>query len=230
MSAKNLYKNISILLAARGISQKTLTDATGVSRQALHNWKKDNKSPTLESVEKIADFFGVSVPSLLEEGGSVVQAFSPTEETPPEGYVAVPEFKLQFSAGPGCQVVPEWVEAEESEVAWYRESFFQRRNIRPDQCRRAQVSGDSMCPTICHGDTVLFEVLKDTSATSYEIVEGKIFVLSVDEDLKIKRVIKVKDGLSLLSDNPDFQRETYQNEECERVRVWGKVLQVSRNL
>lgn len=61
--------------------------------------------------------------------------------------------------------------------------------------RVAQISGDSMSPTLVDGDLVLF----DTSKT--EPLDGKIMAVGIDNILYIKRLRVSPEGYFLVSDN-----------------------------
>ena len=61
--------------------------------------------------------------------------------------------------------------------------------------RVAQVSGDSMSPTLIDGDLVLF----DTAKT--EPLDGKIMAVGIDNLLYIKRLRVSPEGYFLVSDN-----------------------------
>ncbi|MCV5935179.1 helix-turn-helix domain-containing protein, partial [Escherichia coli] len=47
------------------ITQEQLRNAIGVSKMAISYFEKGKKSPGLESLEKIADYFGVTTDYLL---------------------------------------------------------------------------------------------------------------------------------------------------------------------
>ena len=108
--------------------------------------------------------------------------------------------------------------------------FFQQRHLNPDHCKRAKVTGDSMEPFIYGGDTVLFSEVADPRPACVTICDGKIYVLSVDGKLKIKRLASIKDGISVRSDNLDYKPEDYTGDELSRLRIYGQVLEVSRSL
>ena len=64
-------KQIKYLRQSRALSQVQLADKLGVKKQSISNWEKDNIRPSVEMLEKIADFFDVSTDYLLgrEEKG-----------------------------------------------------------------------------------------------------------------------------------------------------------------
>lgn len=48
-----------------GLSQDSLADILGVSRQAVSKWERDEASPDVDNLMKISDYFGVTVDYLL---------------------------------------------------------------------------------------------------------------------------------------------------------------------
>lgn len=60
-----LYEQIHRLRAARGITQVELANHLGVSKQSVSNWENNNIQPSIELLERLADYFAVSTDSLL---------------------------------------------------------------------------------------------------------------------------------------------------------------------
>lgn len=58
-----IFNQISKLCKEKGISITKLEKETGISNGAIGKWSKS--SPTVEKLEKVADYFGVSVDWLL---------------------------------------------------------------------------------------------------------------------------------------------------------------------
>ena len=59
---------ISRLCKEKGISVAKLERETGISNGTISRWS--TSSPTVEKLEKVADYFGVSVDSLLGREGA----------------------------------------------------------------------------------------------------------------------------------------------------------------
>ena len=58
-----LYENVVFLCKKAGISIARLEIETGIGNGTIGRWKKS--SPNVENVKKVADFFGVTVDSLI---------------------------------------------------------------------------------------------------------------------------------------------------------------------
>lgn len=60
-----IYKNIASLCRKTGISISKLEKETGLGNGTIGRWEKS--SPTVAKVKAVADYFGVTVDSLLAE-------------------------------------------------------------------------------------------------------------------------------------------------------------------
>lgn len=85
------------------------------------------------------------------------------------------------------------------------------------------VIGDSMDPTLKHGDTVLIDEADKT------IRAGQLYGVGIGEELHIKRVFVKPDGTVVLkSDNPDHP--TWEIAKDERPRIIGRARWIGRVL
>ncbi|MGA3113460.1 MAG: S24 family peptidase [Syntrophobacteraceae bacterium] len=102
----------------------------------------------------------------------------------------VQKVKPRLSSGTG-----ELVDEEESEDIYsFRREWLTLKGSVPFM-RLAQVSGDSMFPTLKDGDFVLFDTSKGDPQ------DGKIMVIGIENLLYIKRVRVSPEGIFLVSDN-----------------------------
>lgn len=60
---------IKYLRQSRKLNQVQLADKLGVAKQSVSNWENDNIMPSVEMLEKIADFFNVTTDYLLGRDG-----------------------------------------------------------------------------------------------------------------------------------------------------------------
>ena len=65
--SKKLYQ----LRNAHSLSQKKLADYLNVSQASINYWEKGQRTPSIEQLQKIADFFNVTPDSLLNENQPV---------------------------------------------------------------------------------------------------------------------------------------------------------------
>lgn len=60
-----IFTNIVLLCKERGISVAKLERETGLGNATIRRWA--TSSPTVETLKTVADYFGVTVDSLLSE-------------------------------------------------------------------------------------------------------------------------------------------------------------------
>ena len=62
---KVLNENIKTLRQQRGLSQVDFAKRLCVTKQCVSNWENDNVLPSIEMLERMADFFGITTDLLL---------------------------------------------------------------------------------------------------------------------------------------------------------------------
>lgn len=60
-------KNLRYYLNLSGITQKELAKIIGVSAPTMHEWCKGKKTPRMDKVEKLANYFGILKSDLIED-------------------------------------------------------------------------------------------------------------------------------------------------------------------
>lgn len=117
----------------------------------------------------------------------------------------VKKVKPLLSSGSG-ELVPE--EESEDFYSFRTEWLFRKGTV--SAMRLAQVSGDSMLPTLEDGDFVLFDTSKCVPR------DGKIMVIGIGDLLYIKRVRVSPEGIFLVSDNKAVYEPWRVNQENTR--------------
>ena len=79
-----MYEIFEKLLMERGVTAYKVAKATGISTGSMTDWKKGRSAPKVDKLQKIADYFGVSVDYLLGN--------EPNEKTPAEADVTFDDF------------------------------------------------------------------------------------------------------------------------------------------
>jgi phage repressor protein C with HTH and peptisase S24 domain len=130
---------------------------------------------------------------------------------------------VELSAGPGCEVELEQVEDHLA----FRTDWLKSKGLRADSLRAVYARGDSMAPRIQDGDILLM----DTTVGS--IVDGAVYALRYDRDVRVKRLTWRFDGaLIIRSDNPDpaYRDEIVPREQLEAVNLLGCVVWVGGDI
>lgn len=60
-----MYEVFEQLLQSHGVSSYKVSKDTGVTQTSLSNWKAGRSTPTTKTLQRIADYFGVTVDYLM---------------------------------------------------------------------------------------------------------------------------------------------------------------------
>lgn len=136
------------------------------------------------------------------------------------GFIQLPFYRdVAASAGPGALAISQ----QNDSVIAFAQSFLRDHGATPEQCSVIRSKGDSMAPTIPDASLLIV----DHSQT--DIANGCIMVISIGDDLLVKRVRRRLDGLvDLVSDNPAYPPETVGRDTIQQLRVVGRVVYFCR--
>jgi len=123
---------------------------------------------------------------------------------------------VRGAAGAGQEVFEEAIVQVRVDARLLRERI--GNNI--GRIKIASVSGDSMEPTLSHGDQVLI----DTSIDRF--IENAIYAIQQDGHLRFKRIkLKLDGSIIVKSDNPiDNEPETYTADQAQYFKIVGVVI------
>lgn len=192
------------LREAKGLFQKDVASAIGVDRTTYVKYERGDSEPSFQILEKLADYFNVSVDYLLgRDNASSLPQSTNGVWIPVLGRVA---------AGIPIEAIEDIDDYEEisSDVAKTGEFF------------ALKIQGDSMEPRIKTGDVVIVKQQPDCDS-------GDIAVVLVNgSDATVKRIKKRPEGIMLIPTNPAYEPMFYSNEDIKKlpVRIIGKVVEL----
>ena len=64
-----MYERYVALRNKKGVTDYKVSEATGITKSTFSDWKSGRSKPKVDKLQKLADYFGVPVTELLEEGG-----------------------------------------------------------------------------------------------------------------------------------------------------------------
>lgn len=73
-----MYEVFENLLRENKVSSYRVSKETGVTQTALSNWKTGKSTPTAKTLQKIADYFGVTIDYLMTGKESESKEWEPT--------------------------------------------------------------------------------------------------------------------------------------------------------
>lgn len=206
---ETLAENFKRLAAGRsfGLLRRQMADAgVPIGMGTLHRVAQGDMGTRGVTLEKVAQFFGVSADQMLQpELGAVTDG----------EFVDVARVSVALSAGRGSQ--PHLEETVGS--LKFRASFLRSVGASPSSAKIVDVAGRSMEPTIPDGAVIL------VNAANREPRDRQVYALRVDGELFIKRLIRTGDSWVARSDNedrdeyPDIKLDTTDAEVIGRA-VW----------
>lgn len=205
------------------ISKRTLEKEISVANGSTAKWKKFN--PSGATLSKIADYFGVQIDYLT--GDSDYRTKTEEVMNTLDKNTDLEALRLDvMDAKVGNVEIPVLGEVAAGVPIFAQENYIDYECISEHQAKQGEhfglkIKGDSMSPRISEGDTVI--VRKQNDAESGDIV----IVLINGDSATCKRLMKYKDGISLISFNPAYEPMQFTNKECEEkpVKIIGKVIE-----
>lgn len=170
----------------------------------------------------LARYFGVEEQYLGGPGESpAAPAPAPALKGGGKGMVLVPQFDLGASAGAGSL---DQSERPAGRMA-FEEKWLRELGANPTGLSMIRVDGDSMAPTLSHGD----DILVDRMDGAARLRDG-IYVLRLDDVLMVKRVALGlgRGRFSVRSDNPHYP--DWEDIDPALVDVIGRVIWAGRKV
>ena len=181
---------------ALGVKTDTaLAAELGVAQSAIGGYNRRNTVP-LEQCIKIAERTGVSLDWLILGKGEMQGSTGGAAEFDDADAVWVPLYDVEVSAGSGIEVYGERI----IQRVPFAKSWLHSEGLYARHLACLPVHGDSMEPTLQHGDIVL---------VNHEKTRGDgVFVVRMGNALRVKRLQWLANGdLRISSDNPIYQTE-----------------------
>lgn len=200
------------LIAENGDDYAGLSKLIGRNAAYVQQFIKRGTPKRLPEVERgiLARYFGVDEGSL---GGIESPAIK-------GGLRLIPKLAVGASAGPGAI---NDVETLAGKIG-FDEKWLRKLGLEPSKLSLIRVEGDSMSPTLNHGD----DIMVDNNAATSSLRDG-IHVVRLDDVLMVKRLAKAPAGrFSVLSDNPAYP--DWPDVDGGSVTIIGRVVWAGRRL
>jgi phage repressor protein C with HTH and peptisase S24 domain len=139
-------------------------------------------------------------------------------------YLALPVYDISAAAGAGMLVV-ENADGDAVSYSVFRQSWLRGvTSAPPDRLAVLRISGDSMWPTLHHGDSVLVDL------TVTAVGRDGIYVIRLGDEVQCKRCSRhpVSGALTIASDNASYP--TYQDVRPAGLSVLGRVIWTGRTV
>ena len=198
-------KNFIKICNQNNVAPTVVLKEIGLTGATFSKWD-DDSVPRKATLQKLADYFGITVEALLADDPTPMRADDLTELDREDIYMT-PLYET-VSAGFGSLAV--------NEVIDYIPLYFQSP-AEANETICIKVRGNSMAPRIENGDVI--QVHKQSSVDS-----GSIAVVLVDgEEALVKKVIYDDNHIELHSFNSAYSTVSFRGADLMRIRVLGLV-------
>ena len=202
-------KWISDLIGKHGLDK--LVQATGKSGKQLRRYADGTSEPPLSVALALAKLNEQPLERILDTEGEDGTKFA-----------LVPRLSVRAAAGAGA--VNYEVEEVPDAMLAFRLVWLRQHGIDPRNAAIITAHGDSMEPTIRHGDALLINTaIQDVRS------EG-IYVVRVEDTLLVKRISIGLDHITLISDNPAIKDEVITKDRLPDLHIVGRVVWFGREI
>ena len=200
----------------RNLTQVRLASLLGIPQSTYSGYEAGSREPDIEMLDKLANYFGVSVDYLLGREDSAAERPMPSNVYPVSKIIEIPILG-SVRAGVGGCLTEDRIGTQAIPI-----EFIHGRN--PADLFYLRVKGDSMYPRIEEGALAL--VHRQSSVDS-----GSVAVLAIDlDEAVLKKVYYGNDWIDLVSYNPNYPTRRFSGADVQRVCVIGQVLSVLNEL
>ena len=202
----NLGNNIKFLRERKKIDQQQLADILNVPRSTLACWENNIRTPKLEQIVKIAEYFNTSLDIIYDnfDNGNLVDVDSDIIKIPVFGTI---------KAGIPIESQSDIIDYVEIPKIWTRgaKKFY-----------GLKISGDSMFPKYDENDIVIFEQNDDTS-----LYHGKDVAIMINgTESTFKKLLVNEQGIVLQPYNTGYDIMMFSKEDVEQFPI--KVVGIAR--
>ena len=135
-------------------------------------------------------------------------------------YAYIPAYDIEASAGLGS--ITDGATTATKHLA-FRHHWLQARGLHQKDLAVIFTKGDSMTPTIPEGSAVVIDQSRTTA------LDGKVYVIRIDDRLFVKRTQLLPTGLRLISDNTIYEPFDLDKAYLAsgQFEVCGEVIEIS---
>lgn len=214
---ETLIENLTSAMQKRGVSAAELAKQAELKPTFIYDiLNGKSRNPSMSRLAKIAAVLDIHLTDLLgiEE--------PPQRAQHGEGYALVSKaLNVSFDSGGRPDVLE-----QEADPYYFRRSWLRNRlGSEPENLRLVRIEGDSMEPTLCHGDVVLVDISRKNPSPP------GIFVIFDGMGLLAKRIEYLAQSnppsIRILSDNPQYH--PYER-KVKDTHIVGRVVWFAREI
>ena len=221
------YRMLRAIKSALSLTQVQLAKALNVNVdrvKSLTSGKAAKLSPAetkslVENLHVNSTWLATGEGEMFQSSETKAVVDSPSA---PDGFILVPHYEVQASAGHGALIHSEQiVDYLAFKADWVRNTL----GVAQKDLALISVKGDSMEPGLSNEDLILVDMRKN------RVEDNAIYVLQLNDALLVKRIQHKLDGsLHVMSDNPRYSAEVVSAERATDLNVLGRVVWSGRRM
>ena len=219
----NINERIIKLRKSKGFTQKHLAEILNISLPTMNHYESGKRIPNSALLAKLAGVVECDPGWLLTGQGSENTQKSFLGDSSMEGFVLVPRYNIEASAGGGSIIHSEQIV---DHLAFKADWVHKELGTDPKNLVLVHSMGDSMEPTIRSGDLLLVDRSKS------RMKGDGIYLINLDDGLMVKRVEWLLGGSVVIrGDNTAVSREQLlPSTDLEKLQLLGRVVWVGSKI
>lgn len=204
-------KNLNYYMNKNNKTQTDIIEDLGINKSTISTWCNGTKMPRMDTIQKLADYFGIKKSNLVEDKMEFPLGAMPYI---PEATTPIP---LIGSVNCGTPLFAEdnietFIPTPETDIQTGEVYFW------------LKAKGDSMINAGIHdGDLLLIRQQNDVDS-------GDIAVVAVNgDDATLKRVKKQKNAIILQPENPTCETMIFVGKDMEKISIRGRLMQLRKS-
>lgn len=199
---------ISLITSQTGepVNQSMLAESLGITRQTVSNRIKNDSEVTVSELERAEEYFNFKLYKNRDALGTKVIYIDYYEDV----FASCGSGSIVFSSEKSKLPIAETMISGYSKGKLYS---------------MINATGNSMSPTIEHGDKLIVEHWNGD-----QIQDNKIYVFCYNEEFFVKRLSKNIDEIIVKSDNPEYRVRTIDKKSFENLILVGKIVGIIKNI
>ena len=221
----NINERIIKSRKSKGFTQEYLAEILNISLPTMNHYESGKRVPNSALLAKLAGVVECDPGWLLtgEGSGNRQNPESSLTDSSMEGFVLVPRYNIEASAGGGAIIHSEQIV---DHLAFKADWVHKELGTDPKNLVLVHSMGDSMEPTIRSGDLLLVDRSKS------RMKGDGIYLINLDDGLMVKRVEwLLGGGVVIRGDNTAVSREQLlPSTDLEKLQLLGRVVWVGSKI
>lgn len=200
-----------------GGNKRQFAILTGKSPSHIYRICRGLSRPSMTYLEHLYSLFSIDLNWLLTGEQPVDKPFSSSQDE----LLMVPQLDVEASAGFGSMGGSEDVTEQ---FALNKRWLSSQLGVQSDRLAFVSIRGDSMLPTLEHGDMVLVDL------SQQQVSREGVYVIQTQDGLMAKRLKQKSDHIAVVSDNDAYPSWQIDSQNAEQHGVAGRIVWCGRSL